>query len=158
MISVLIETGEGDEERLARTLASLVPAAVDGVVREAIVVDAGRAGGLALVADHAGCRMAASLAEAIETARGDWLLLLEPGARLLEGWSEVALAHAGNGGRPARLTRDASVRVSLRQRLRSRGRPLARGLLIARRDAGALGTGMKRLRLVTLPARIVPAG
>lgn len=158
MISVVIQAGAGDEERLARTLASLVPAAVEGAVREAIVVNEDRAGEVARVADHAGCRVAASLAAAVEAARGDWLLLLEPGARLLEGWSEVALAHVGQGGKPARLARDASVRISLRQRLRARGRPLARGLLIARREASSLGGGMTRLRLVTLPARIVPAG
>ena len=38
MLSVLIETRD-EEERLARTLASLVGAAVEGVVREVIVCD-----------------------------------------------------------------------------------------------------------------------
>ena len=40
MLSVLIET-RNDEEGLARTLASLIAAAVEGVVREVIVCDLG---------------------------------------------------------------------------------------------------------------------
>jgi hypothetical protein len=158
MISAVIEAREGEEEQLARTLASLIGAAVDGALREAIVVSAGPPGGIARVADHAGCGMAESLAEAIRTARGDWLLLLEPGARLLGGWSDAALAHAAGAGGPARLSLDASVRVSLLRRLRSG--PLWRGLFISRREAAALtagGLGGLRLRLSTLPARLMPA-
>lgn len=163
MISVLIETRSGQEERLARTLASLVPAAVEGAVREVIVIDPEHAPGVGLVADHAGCRTAETLLAAIEAAKSEWLLLLEPGARLLDGWSESVLAHAAGAGRPARLSRDASVRRPLGERLWRRARPLSRGLLITRREAAALARGKgegfaKRLRLHGLAARIVPAG
>ena len=43
MLSVVIQT-HNDEDALARTLASLVSASVDGVVREVIICDAGSTG------------------------------------------------------------------------------------------------------------------
>ena len=63
MLSVVIPT-QNSEEGLARTLASLVPAAAEGVVREVVVVDAGSTDGTRVVADAAGCTL-------IE-ARGSW--------------------------------------------------------------------------------------
>ena len=54
MLSVLIET-RNDEEGLARTLASLVGGAVEGVVREVIVCDLGSTDQTHDVAEHAGC-------------------------------------------------------------------------------------------------------
>ena len=157
MISVVIDVREGEEERLARTLASLVPATVEGAVREAVVIGAGEA---VKVADHAGCRVAGSLAEAVETTRCDWLLFLEPGARLLGGWSEAALSHMSGKAGPARFSRERSAKVTLAQRLRPR--LLSRGLLIAREEArrllkGGVGKLPGRLRLGRLAARIVPA-
>ena len=55
MISVVIPTHES-ERLLAHTLAALVPGALDGVLREVIVADAGSKDGTAKVADVAGCR------------------------------------------------------------------------------------------------------
>ena len=57
MLSVVIPT-ENSEEGLARTLASLVPAAAEGIVREVVVVDAGSTDGTRVVADAAGCSLA----------------------------------------------------------------------------------------------------
>ncbi|TIU37731.1 MAG: glycosyl transferase family 2, partial [Mesorhizobium sp.] len=54
MLSVLIET-RNDEEGLARTLASLVGGAVEGVVRDVIVCDQGSTDQTHRVAEHAGC-------------------------------------------------------------------------------------------------------
>jgi hypothetical protein len=99
MLSVVIP-GFGPEEGLARTLASLVPAAAEGIVREVVVVDDGRSGdGGAAVADAAGCvvtresgdwdaRLRAGIAA---VRRGHWVLVL-PSSVLLEGdwYREVA--------------------------------------------------------------------
>jgi hypothetical protein len=63
MLSVVIPTILSDEG-LARTLASLVPAAAEGVVREVVVVDEGHSEGTALIADSAGC--------VLVTAGGGW--------------------------------------------------------------------------------------
>ncbi len=59
MLTVLIET-RNDEEGLARTLASLVGAAVEGVVRDVIVCDRGSTDQTHYVAEHAGCHYVAS--------------------------------------------------------------------------------------------------
>src|SRR5690606_23169312 len=96
MLSVVIETLNQDDA-LARTLASLVPGAVEGVVREVIVCDAGSMDGTRDLADHAGCRyLPQSRAGAgLRHARSEWLLLLEPGATLRDGWIDAVAAHAG---------------------------------------------------------------
>ncbi len=94
MISVVIPTHES-ERLLAHTLAALVPGALDGVVREVIVADAGSTDGTAKVADVAGCRFlvipgdrGARLTAAAATARADWLWFVQPGSIPGTGWIE----------------------------------------------------------------------
>jgi glycosyltransferase involved in cell wall biosynthesis len=103
MISVLIATHD-DERTLGQTLASLVHAAVEGLVREVILADAGSSDGTLAVADDAGARVVrcdgspeARLAEAVKAARSDWLLILDVAAPAPPGWEE-AVASALNGG------------------------------------------------------------
>lgn len=134
MFTVLIETHD-DEEALARTLASLVPGAVEGVIREVIVRDAGSTDGTAAVADHAGCRRIAAddYRLALRQAKGDWLMLLRPGARMGEGWIEAMTAHVSTSTGAARFRVDGGW-----SRLFSRCPPLEAGLLITRREAIAL--------------------
>lgn len=95
MITLIIATCD-DEEDLAHALAALAPAAMDGIVRDAIVVDAGSHDGTLDVADEAGCAVvrgegAAALMQAADMARGDWLLFLSPAAVLEQGWQGEAL-------------------------------------------------------------------
>lgn len=139
MLSVLIET-RNDEEGLARTLASLVGAAVEGVVRDVIVCDSGSTDGTHSVADHAGCAFITSggVAAAIGQAKGDWLLLIEPGARLVEGWIEPVIAHTMKQTMPARFSRDRGSRRPFLARAFSRQTALAEGLVITKRQAIAL--------------------
>jgi glycosyltransferase involved in cell wall biosynthesis len=139
MLTVLIET-LNDEERLARTLASLVGGAVEGVVREVMVCDRGSTDQTGLVADHAGCLWLehADLAAGIRRARGDWLLLVEPGARLIAGWPEPVMRHTAEAVGPARFTRSRAGAPHLLSRLFSARRPLADGLVISKRQAAAL--------------------
>jgi cellulose synthase/poly-beta-1,6-N-acetylglucosamine synthase-like glycosyltransferase len=92
MISVIIPTHDS-ERALAQTLAALVPGALDGVVREVIVTDAGSRDGTAKVADVAGCHFMPSpgslgsrLAEAAATARAQWLWFVQPGSVPGTGW------------------------------------------------------------------------
>lgn len=98
MISAVI-TGVGDEPRLTATLAALAPAAMGGMVREAIVVDAGAAPAAVAAAEDAGARLvsaadaAAGLAAACAAAKGPWLLILPSGARLESGWEARARRH-----------------------------------------------------------------
>lgn len=162
MLTVLIET-LNDEEGLARTLASLVGAAVEGAVREVVVCDAGSTDGTSKVAEHAGCLyLAGGVAVGIARARGEWLLLLEPGARLAEGWTGEVFRHAAGPGGAARFS--AAGGRSLLARMFRRRRPLELGLLLPREQAARMagqsaGVAVlaKGLRTQRLQAEIYPA-
>src|SRR5690606_5353181 len=139
MLTVLIET-RNDEEGLARTLASLVGAAVEGVVRDVIVCDRGSTDQTHYVAEHAGCHFLATggVAAGIRQAKGEWLLLLEPGARLAEDWGESVIAHTSKSTMPARFSRAKGSRRPFLSRAFSRPTALADGLVITKRQATAL--------------------
>ena len=136
MLTVLIET-RNSEEALARTLASLIGAAVEGVVREVIVCDDGSSDHTHRVADQAGCHYIASggIEAGIRQAKADWLLFLEPGARLVEGWTEEVLVHTGRLATPARFSRARIDRPPFLARVFSARRALADGLLIGKAQA-----------------------
>lgn len=137
MLSVLIET-RNDEEGLARTLASLVGGAVEGVVREVIVCDTGSTDQTHRVAEHAGCQYVTDgVAAGIRQAKGDWLLLVEPGARLMEGWIDEVVAHTARQTMAARFSRTRASRTPFLARVFSGNRALADGLLISKRQAAA---------------------
>lgn len=140
MLTVLIET-HNDEEPLARTLASLVPAAVEGLVRDVIVCDRQSLDHTHQVAEHAGCLFLANgeIHTALRRARGEWVLFLEPGARLIDGWMDPVVAHAAKMATPARFTRAREDRPGFFTRVFSARRPLADGLVMTRRQAMALG-------------------
>lgn len=137
MLSVLIET-RNDEERLARTLASLVGAAVEGTVREVIVLDRGSSDQTRAVAEHAGCRLATELAPAIRQAKSEWLLLLEPGARMTDGWTEAAAQHVLQSTRAARFSRSRTGFTGFLTGLFWSRSVLSAGLLITRQQAQML--------------------
>ncbi len=139
MLSVVIET-RNQEEALARTLASLVGGAVEGVVREVIVCGDATDEPTRAVAEHAGCHyLAGAQASAgVRQARSEWLLLLEPGARPLDGWMDSVLAHADDADGPARFRPAKQSRQPFFLRLLKGRRPLAEGLLITRTQALAL--------------------
>jgi len=94
MLSVIIGADE-NEEGLARTLASLVPAVVAGVLNDAVVIDAETVPAIAAIADAAGCgRIVGSIGEGLPRALAelhtDWVLLLKPGTVLEDGWFREA--------------------------------------------------------------------
>jgi glycosyltransferase involved in cell wall biosynthesis len=165
MLSVLIET-HNDEEALARTLASLVGGAVEGVVREVIVCDAGSTDRTSDVAEHAGCLYMAQggIAAGIARSKGDWLLLLEPGARLLDGWIDDVAAHTAKLAMSARFSRAKGSRAPFLSRAFSRPRALEQGLIITKRQALVLSKRTssaeaiaRGLAVKTLRAEIWPA-
>lgn len=98
MISVIIPTLDA-EAGLAQALGALVPAALDGLIREVIVVDGGSRDRTAEIADDAGvtfltcsggrgCQLAAGAAQ----ARFPWLLFLHADTVLDPGWEREASA------------------------------------------------------------------
>ena len=97
MISVIIPTLNA-QSGLAATLTALVPATVDGIVREVIVVDGGSTDRTPAIADEAGTRFLASsggrgyqLLRA-PRARFPWLLFLHADTVLEPGWEREATA------------------------------------------------------------------
>ena len=99
MISVVIAT-QDDERTLGQTLAALVPAAVDGLVREVILADGGSTDHTLAIAEDAGARVVpcqgaaeARLLEGCKAARAEWLLILEVSAPAPRGWESAAGRH-----------------------------------------------------------------
>lgn len=168
MISVFIEC-KNQENALAVTLASLVQGAIEGLVAEVVILDKGSSDGTALLADAAGCRFLENpdLREVIASARGDWLLLIEPGARPLLGWVDHIGQHMAVGQQAARMRPSREYRLPFLARFGRRPSALEHGLLIAKRQAIAnsrsgqslesLGRGlaMKRLNCEIVPAAVL---
>ncbi|MBS7698276.1 MULTISPECIES: hypothetical protein [unclassified Chelatococcus] len=110
MISAVIRA-EGDVEALAFTLAALVPAVAEGVLRDAVIVDGGsdpqvrdlaEAAGTAYATwrDGGASRGSAWLAGA-DAARGPWFLLLTAGDVPGPNWIPAAdrfIRSAGSDG------------------------------------------------------------
>ena len=96
MISVIFATKD-DEAGLAWSLAALVPAATEGVVRDVTVVDDGSRDGTLVVADAAGCSiLRGSAAEGQASRRRSRPRRLAPlpqaRGRARSGWQGEALA------------------------------------------------------------------
>ncbi|MCB1446441.1 MAG: glycosyl transferase [Rhizobiaceae bacterium] len=167
MLTVLLECRDNEPE-LAHTLAVLVSGAVDGLVSDVIVLDNGSRDGSARVADAAGCRFIDTwdLAEVLRVARGEWIMLLEPGARPQSGWVEEVQEHAGLSKAPARFTPSRRFRRPFFRRWRRPG-ALENGFLMPKRQAaGLVRPGMdlaalagahsaRRLRSELIPAWVI---
>lgn len=96
MISVVIPTLNAAGE-LPGTLAALVPAAIDGLVKEVIVSDGGSGDATPEIAKAAGARFIScekgrggQLACGAALARGRWLLFLHADTRLDHSWADEA--------------------------------------------------------------------
>jgi rSAM/selenodomain-associated transferase 2 len=97
MISVIIPTLNA-EERLAACLTALVPAVVEGLIREVTLVDGGSIDRTLKIADQAGVDVMSSepgrgvqLKAGARRARQPWLLFLHADCVLSTGWDvEVA--------------------------------------------------------------------
>jgi len=92
MISVIIPTLNAEAD-LAQTMAALVPAAVDGLVKEVIVIDGGSGDRTAQIADQAGAQFVIrsggrgyQLLAGAHRARFPWLLFLHADTVLEAGW------------------------------------------------------------------------
>lgn len=138
MLSVVIAV-RNEEEGLARTLACLVPGVAEGVLRDAVILDAGDSEAMAAIADAAGCKHVRGqaqdhLALAADHAHSDWMLMLRPGVTLEHDWFREAaefVERAGASGQAdvcAAFTY-ASQRYGAGARLREAWRFLAANLM-----------------------------
>jgi hypothetical protein len=170
MLTIIMECRD-DEAELAQTLSALVSGAVEGIVRDVIVLDHGSRDGSSLVADAAGCRFLTNwdIQDVVRSARGDWLLLLEPGARPLSGWVDAVVDHVSVSRNPAQFLGSRSHRRPFFQRFARRRAPLEQGYLVSKHQASAMvrtgmaladiatGAGLRTLVVELVPAWAVKA-
>lgn len=187
MISVVIPT-LNSERVLVPVLASLVAGSAEGLLREVILADGGSTDETEKIAAVAGCNfqrtphdLGARLRAAAQGARGNWLLFLDPTARLDEGWTRELRVFIERAERLGETEKRAATfklvhdgfglkpKLAAAARLVLGGRPRAeQGLLISRRFYQILGghkdgaRAEERLlariggrRIVTLHARLV---
>lgn len=133
MLSVIIEA-DHKHDALARTLTSLVAGAIDGIIREVIVCDPERDEQTQLIADHMGCVYlgGADISEGIAHSKNEWLLFLQPGARLVEGWDEATLLHMQREQSAARFSLSRHDRPPFWGRFLRQKNQLESGLLVSR--------------------------
>jgi glycosyltransferase involved in cell wall biosynthesis len=141
MVTILFFT-QNDAVALARSLAPLVHDAIEGHLAEVLIADSGSTDSTADIADASGCNLEQiadkRLKDILAGARADWLVVLQPGARLGEGWHGAVMDHimhpdgAAARFRPRRIGNWFS-RI-FRPATARRG-PLARGLVISKRQA-----------------------
>ncbi|WP_027487211.1 glycosyl transferase [Allorhizobium undicola] len=165
MLTVIFEC-HNQEYELAQSLTSLVAGAVEGLVSDVVILDHGSDDGTMQLADAAGCRFYQewTLADVLGSARGQWLLLIEPGARPGRGWMEDLAEYMATGSQPARFAPSRLHRLPLWRRLFARKSPLERGLLLPRAKAvGLAGQGAslqslaKGLKTRGLASELAPA-
>jgi hypothetical protein len=165
MLTVLMECRDQEAE-LAQTLSILVPAAVEGLVSDVVVLDHGSADGSSRIADAAGCRFHRQwqIKDVLGAARGEWLLLIEPGARIQNGWIDEVMEFIALNKQPARFAASRHYRRPFFKRIGRTVPPLEQGLLMPKERAMAaakpgmdlkdLAIGQKATRLVS---EIIPA-
>jgi rSAM/selenodomain-associated transferase 2 len=119
MISVVIPTLNA-EARLAATLSALVPAAVEGLVREVIVVDGGSTDHTAAIVEESGAHMIRKsggrgyqLARGAMQAKQPWLLFLHADTVLEAGWEREASQFMDRVDSEARPAAAAAFRFAL---------------------------------------------
>lgn len=99
MISVIVPTLNAEQD-LAACLTALVPAAMDGFVKEVIISDGGSTDQTLAIADDAGARIihcgrgrGQQLREGASDPKGDWLLFIHADTVLEEGWEHEVFRH-----------------------------------------------------------------
>jgi rSAM/selenodomain-associated transferase 2 len=119
MVSVVIPTLDSERE-LAETLAALVPAVVDEVVREVIIVDGGSTDHTETLANASGARFlkaergrGTQLAAGANAARHRWILFLHADTVLEEGWYRDAATHISEAEKYDDAKRAAAFRFAL---------------------------------------------
>ena len=141
MLTAII-TDLRDANRLEATLAALAPAAIDGFIRQLLVVAEGADADALELAEDAGADAVAGFEIACAQARQPWLLVLPAGVRPQVGWEAAVRAHARRHPKVAGHFIAASAEAGLVARVWE-GLAGARGALLGRPslDQGLLVSG-----------------
>lgn len=165
MLTVIMECRDQEPE-LAHTLSALVTGAVEGLVSDVVILDHGSRDGSSRVADAAGCRFYVqwNIADVMQSARGQWILLVEPGARPQSGWIEEILEYVTVCAEPARFSPSRYHKRPFFSRIIRRQPPLEYGYLMPKKHAVAIAKpGMDLIQFIQaqksrrLNAELVPA-
>lgn len=166
MISVVILTLNA-AETLGASLSALVPAAMNNLVREVVVADAGSTDETLEIVDDAGARVVAGdLAAGCAVAKGPWLLILPATVRLMPEWEAAARDHIehhpGEAGWFRLALDDHRPAARLKEALAAFGPSARQGLLLTKRlledvggDPADLARRLGGRRLRPLAARAV---
>lgn len=160
------------EAEAAHTLNALVSGAVEGLVSDVVILDHGSRDGIQKLAEAAGCRYYTQwdMPDVLSAARGEWLMLVEPGARPQPGWIDEIFEYASVTREPARFSESRTFRRPLLRRLARRRAVLELGVILPKRQALLLArsgsslekiaTGLKKkvLRTEIIPAWVIAAG
>jgi hypothetical protein len=144
MLTIMLETHDHEAE-LAQTLSALVSGAVEGLVSDVIILDHGSRDGCSRVADAAGCRFLVNwdIKDVVRSVRGEWLMLLEAGARPSGRWIDDVAEYIGLNKAPARFSASRLHRKPFFKRIGRRPAALENGFLLSKRQAIASAkTGM----------------
>ncbi|MDM9626577.1 glycosyl transferase [Rhizobium sp. S152] len=165
MLTVLLECHDQEPE-LAQTLSVLVAGAVEGLVCDVVVLDHGSRDGTSRVADAAGCRFHQQwdIKDVLRSARGEWLLFVEPGARPQSGWIDEIAEYVSLNKTPARFTASRGYRRPFFRRIGRSTPPLELGYLVSKKQAIAAARNGMRLaefvkgqKLRKLSSELIPS-
>jgi hypothetical protein len=142
MLTVIVEA-RTDADRAPQLLAQLTAGAVEGLVREVVLIGP-REGLVAALCEETGAEAAASFAAALQLTRQAWVLGAHAPFRFREGWIE-AVQRFLQGSRKAALVRGQGASLL--------GGPYAVLVQRGRVDQAGDVRGLRR-RLGLRPARI----
>lgn len=137
MLTVIIDA-RTEAERLPVLLAQLTAGAVDGLVRQVLIVAAEGQAGIDDLCEETGAETHLTIEAAGQAARADWLVVLPADFRLRDGWIKSLEGHLARGGQAAAVVGLAEGGLFSR-------RPV--GVLLERsRLHGRRGADLQRLR------------
>ncbi len=169
MLTVVLEC-QDQEPELAQTLSVLVAGAVEGLVSDVVVLDHGSRDGTseAVRFQNAGdgCRFHSQwdIKDILRSARGEWLLFVEPGARPQAGWIDEIAEYVALNKLPARFTASRAYRRPFLQRVGRALPPLELAYLVPKKQAVASAKSGMRLaefpkgqKLRQLSSELIPS-